>query len=181
MIQALLSDPPVADDILIQSVHQLCSSLLMVSLSNAPQLGFAFELALCIYSHRLLFNASQVSQLFAGMQSCFRLILAHILRLESQGKKMYTDPPSSPPSFQGNAAPGSSLAKEGQVPEENWNSDIISDYTEWPDIGLDDEIEVPGDDSVLETSRKQSHLDPNSLLRSGAPPILIIYSTEFLC
>ena len=107
MIQALLTDPPVDDQVLTQAVHQLCSSLLMVSLSDVPQLGFAFELALCIYAHRLFLNASQVSQLFAGMQSCFRLTLAHVIRLENQGESVYVDPPVSPPQSQGNATPAS--------------------------------------------------------------------------
>jgi hypothetical protein len=107
MIQALLTDPQVDDQVLTQAVHRLCSSLLMVSLSDVPQLGFAFELALCIYAHRLFLNASQVSQLFAGMQSCFRLTLAHVIRLENQGESVYVDPPASPPQSQGNTTPAS--------------------------------------------------------------------------
>jgi len=154
MIEALLSNPPVPDSVLFQTIHQLCSSLLMVDLSNAPQLGFSFELALCIYSHRLSLNASQTCQLFAGMQGCFRLTLAHIIRLKNQGEKAYTHPPTN-----------------NQVLEGHYDADTVSDQVEWPDLGLDDDIEVP-EDSAMETSTGQDDTDPNSILRLVSPPIL---------
>lgn len=165
MLQALLSDPPIADDILIQNLHQLCSSILMVNLSNAPKLGFAFELALCIYSYHHFLNASQVSQLFAGMQSCFRLTLAHIIRLESQGEKTYTDPPISPPPDQENTVTHSQSIGGDSIQEDYCDGDVMFDGAEWPDIGLDDEVEVLEDDTALGTSTKEGNPVSDSLLR----------------
>ena len=165
MIQALLSDPPIADNILIQNLHQLCSSILMVSLSDAPKLGFAFELALCIYSHRSFLNASQVSQLFAGMQSCFRLILAHIIRLESQHEKKYVDPPNHPPLGQEDTATHSQSSSADKVQKDNCDSKEIPDDAEWPEIGSDDEVDIFGEDTVLETSTRERRQDPGSLFR----------------
>ena len=44
MIKALLSNPPIADN------------MLMASLLDVPKLGFVFELALCIYSYHGFLN-----------------------------------------------------------------------------------------------------------------------------
>ena len=139
MVEVLLADK-ISDDSLVQSVHELCSTLLQASLSDSPKKGFAFELALCIYSYQLMLNASQVTWLFAGMQSCFHLILAHILCLKSEGKTLYTDPllPSSPAS-QAEATPSP------QVVDENQNTQ--SGDSEWPEAELEDEVEVSKDNS----------------------------------
>ena len=158
MVEVLLADK-TSDDSLVQSVHELCSALLQANLSDSPKKGFAFELALCIYSYRLILNASQVTQLFAGMQSCFRLILAHIVRLKSQGKTLYTDPLlPSPSSSQAEATPSFQVIDENQ---QNTQNNHVSGDSEWPEAELEDEVEVSEDNSEI----LATHPDSSSLLR----------------
>jgi hypothetical protein len=179
MMETLLSNPPVEDNVFAQAVHQLCSSLLMASLVDAPQKGFAFELALCFYAHRLSLNASQVSQLFAGMQSCFRLTLAHVVRLRNQGGEVYTDPPKSLPPYQ-NTAP-SFQSTDGDITLKNDQGvDITPGCEEWPDIGLDDELEASKGSSAQEISTGQGD---ESLIRFVPLPILftqLIFLTSLI-
>ena len=165
MLDRLVSSPPIGDDILVQTLHQLCNTILIANLSDAPKLGYAFELALCIYSHHHFLNASQVSQLFAGMQSCFCLTLAHIIQLNSQGAATYIDPPNSPPPDEGNTATHSQSISEDLIQGDNHDGEVISDEVEWLEFELDEEVGVVEKDTMLETSTREGDQVSSSLLQ----------------
>lgn len=82
----------VFDEALAQQVHTLCCSLLCARTSSLEKIFGPIEFAFCFYIQRpdgTYRTANCLTQFFAGIQWCLRIILSHIVRLENGGHTFY--------------------------------------------------------------------------------------------
>jgi hypothetical protein len=89
---AAFQRPELSDSNFAQVVHTLCDSLLRAQTSSLVKIFGPIEFAFCFYmklpdgKYR---TANNLTQFFAGVQWCLRIILGHILRLQESKLASY--------------------------------------------------------------------------------------------